>query len=404
MAPKKGTKEPTLISADVKASASVKAQASDLLGLGAAAKSPAGKEIARAIGGPLGEAINTATTALLGRRAAKIRSEARVLEAQSDAEARIITAHADEEVRTLRAAAQRLRSKEIRRQAAIETARDDAISIADQRNSGEIKEVDEEFAEQWVDGVKDVRSETVRKLYSRLLESQTRPGSNRVSGPSMQLMRNLDGHLAEQFAKFVSIMIVYSAYPAMQIARASGNLALDARDLALLEEIGFIIRRAKASFRLREFDLQINQKQIIPVHDQFFLTQRGRELAGAFYGEYPMQEGLAKYAPTEVEMIDFYRNIIETTACSYEDGALISFERSGIPSIYSLKITFPDVQAGSSTQRPRRRHYPKVGLNEVREEIDRIKVSCSDIAWKAISLAYAGSECFVSQWDGPIIE
>ncbi|MCJ2125858.1 DUF2806 domain-containing protein [Methylobacterium sp. J-077] len=308
-----------LVNAEVSGKADVKL--TDVVGLGAAAKSPAGLEIARAIAAPLGNAFDTATTALLGRRAARVRSEARVLEAQADAQARSIAATADEEIKQLRAAGRRFRGEELRRQSYIEEATSEAIQIADQRAQEGAKPLDDELTLVWVDGVKETHSAEVRKLYSQILANQTAKDSEKLSGPSMALLKNLDSRLAEAFKRYVVFMCTYGCYPFMDMVVPEDKHALETTEVLMLSELRFIKIETRTEYDFGELILAPGQKLAL-FHYQARFSERSRELAFAIYGKSPLKEGLKDSKTSSSEAVEFIVNITK----KYSDAMAGNFE------------------------------------------------------------------------------
>lgn len=328
MAGKKEKKGKALVNADTKIETNIKAtgKATDLGGLGAAAKTKAAHEIAKAIASPLGNAVDTAATAIFGGRAARVRAEARVLEAEAEAKAQTIAVESELQLDRLRLTAQRVRQEELRKTSYIEAARDEAIAIANHLGDKDARPLEEELTLAWVDGVKDTHSGAVRKLYAQILANQTQPASERISGPSLALLRNLDGHLAGAFERYVAYSNAFGCYPFMQGMMPSGELALPVRDISLLVEIGFLRADTMSEFQFHELKFSALPPLTL-LHPQVNFTQRALELSNAIYGDMPLLGELKRMAPTPEEVSEFYLQIALVYSGAYPGNFVITIGR-----------------------------------------------------------------------------
>lgn len=346
----------------VNAKAKAEVKVSDIAGIGAAAASPAGKEIAKAVSGPLGGAIETITTALFGRRAAQARAAGRILEAEANAEVRRIEAQVErdlqaiavpqayrvidpqaEEARLLGSVSDRVRATELRRQGNIEDATARAIEIADSRGDDKAKPLDLELTISWIDGVKDAHAEQVRDLYAELLANQTRPDATRISGPSLILLKNLDGYLAAQLEKIVAEMFALGGFPVVHHKPVgSEDQYVQREDLKLLEEIGFVEFTMTNGMFLREMNLRSNEPQYVPNHQIVQLSQRGLNLVNAIFGDRPFEGILSKYKMPEDITRNHYLGLVEELESRRRSGFVLGFSTADLDKVFEVHAQLSD--------------------------------------------------------------
>jgi hypothetical protein len=296
--PRKRTKsnDSALIATKVAARANVRV--SDLFGFGKAANTDAGRKVGETVGRALAGFVSAGTKAAFGRRLTTIEAERITEIARAKGEAKIIEAEYD--LQLLARAGLRIRSEETRRQQVIEEATIEAIALTDQ-SGAPVGELDEEFVARWIAGVQDARSEQVRELWARLLASQARQDHGHVSGPTLNLLKNLDGRLASVFAEFLRGRQIFGCYPVYKGAHFT-YIAFE--DLQLLEELGFITRVTYKFYRLRELKVVWGA-----LHNAYELTVRARQISSAIFAN-NADDLMARRHPSQQEVIDEYVNFI----------------------------------------------------------------------------------------------
>jgi Protein of unknown function (DUF2806) len=259
-------------------SVALKVNMTDLLGLGKAVKSRAGQEIAKAFSKFLAVLTDPSRTLLLGFAETKV--ETHRLTATASAKAKAL----EIEIDALERMKQRVVATELRRQLNIETITAEAIEHLNRDHANdESRPIDDEWMASWLEGAKEASADEVRSMWARLLEAQALSAQNTVSGPSLVLLRNLDGNLARAFSDFICHVRAYGSYPLYQAMPRP----VAPKDLAILEEVGFVKTNSLPSqldfhdFKLRGKSWKSGSLGFRFAHAT--LTQRANELATAIY-------------------------------------------------------------------------------------------------------------------------
>jgi hypothetical protein len=185
----------------------LKVNVTDVLGLGKAAKSRAGEQIAKAFRNLLGVLTEPSRTLLVGFAETKVETHRITAAASAKAEALEIEVDAFERMK------QRVVVTELRRQRNIETITAEAVEDLNQHHANdESRPIDDDWMASWLEGAKEASASEVRSMWAKLLEAQALSARNIVSGPSLALLRNLDGNLARAFSDFICYLYAYGCY------------------------------------------------------------------------------------------------------------------------------------------------------------------------------------------------
>jgi hypothetical protein len=278
----------------------------DIFGIGAAAKSPVAREIAKAAAKAFGAIADPARTLLMGLAKNKVEANRIKSVARAEAEARLLSVETDNLVERMK---QRVVATEVRRQLNIETAITEAVELAESEDpNNQSRPIDDDWMAMWVEGVQGASVSTVRTMWARVLKSQAVSSEQSVSGPSLGLLRNLDAELARAFTEFTRFIVAYQRYPHHGKVRPS---IISPRNLKLLEELGFIRHISERAFPLRAFALQLKANIITMNHGSYVLTVRAHELAEAIFGRTPFEAGLRGRLPSHDDQIKIYLELIE---------------------------------------------------------------------------------------------
>ena len=254
----------------------LKVNVTDLLGLGKAAKSRAADEIAKAIRNAFAVLTDPSRTLLLGFAETKVETNRITSTARAEVEALEIKLDAFERMK------QRVVATELRRQHNIEAITTEAIEHLNRDHANdESRPIDDEWMARWLEGAKEASADEVRSMWARLLEAQALSTKNTVSGPSLVLLRNLDGNLARAFCNFICHLRAYGCYPLYQAMPTP----VAPKDVAILEEVGFVKTDSLPS-ELDFHDFKLRRKSGGSIGFRFAhatLTHRASELATAIY-------------------------------------------------------------------------------------------------------------------------
>lgn len=302
----------------------VNVNASDLIGFGAAANTPAGKAIGEAVSSGLIGFLRATGLLLFGDRLTRVEANRITTLATAEGQARLISTEYDEAIRSR--AGLRLINEESRRQNNIEEAAKEAILIADKSSKSEEPiDLSDEFVLNWIDGVKDAHSSTVRTMWAHLLASQASGSSDKVRGPALSLLKSLDGGLAEAFRAFSAFMLVYGCYPNTKAANPN---KLSVTDLGFLKEIGFIYEDNFKKWGMREFSARIDIGKFGGLHTAYRFTHRAWSLLHSIFGADPWNDGLSDLIPKQSEVVATYIELIS---------AMIESEKQ-----FGLCLSFPE--------------------------------------------------------------
>ena len=125
-------------------------------------------------------------------------------------------------------------------------------------------------------------------------------------------MQNLDADLAQALTDYIAFLLIYQRYP--KHGKIDPKVILD-RQLAMLEEIGFIKEGMYNFFHFSEFDLELGSPGRMGLrlpHNTYTLTHRGYELCNAiFSGDKPFETSLRGKLPTDEQQIDMFVKLVE---------------------------------------------------------------------------------------------
>jgi Protein of unknown function (DUF2806) len=253
----------------------LKINVTDLLGLGKAAKSPAGEQVARAFRNLLAVLTEPSRTLLVGLAETKVETHRITATASAKAEALEIEVDAFERMK------QRVVATELRRQDNIETITAEAIEHLNQHHANdESRPIDDDWMASWLEGAKEASASEVRSMWARLLEAQALSARNTLSGPSLALLRNLDGNLARAFSDFICYLYAYGCYPLHEAMPKP----IAPKDLAILKEVGFVeIDTLPTELDFRDFKLRGRSGTVGFRFTHARLTHRAYELAAVIY-------------------------------------------------------------------------------------------------------------------------
>jgi hypothetical protein len=280
----------------------------DLLGLGAAARSPAGKEIGNAFAKLFGSVTDPIRTLLVGLARTKVEAKRIVEIAKAEAQAREVQVASDQLIDRMK---QRVITEEIRRQINIEVATTDAIEIVDSMSTDELpRQIEDDWMHKWTEGAQEASAVQVRQLWSRVLAAQSLASKESVSKPSLNLLQNLDSTLADALTNYVAFLMVYGIYP--EHGKVTPGV-VSPKQLAMLREIGFLQQTMPAVFRFSDFNLRFGSNLgLVMVHGIASLTHRGYELCTVIFDDDdPFSKSLKGKLPSIAEQTSMLLKLVE---------------------------------------------------------------------------------------------
>ncbi len=192
---------------DSKESSLVSVNISDVFGLGKMAEtfSPAAMKVVEGLGKILDPGLSAAKVYLESRaKSAAERHETKKNLQQISSVDGILAA----DPYLAEAMKARLIATELRRQSNIHSAAEKAIGIANSIIDEEsARDLDEDFVQEWVEGVKDVSSDDLQKIWAALLASAPKSPSGRISKPSLELLKQFDQPIALCFIEFLKLCV-----------------------------------------------------------------------------------------------------------------------------------------------------------------------------------------------------
>ena len=264
---------------------------SDILGVGAAAKTPAGKSIADAFARMMDAISDPVHTFLKGHAETSV--EARHIEriARAEAKAELIrdslmerlSQRGESELR--QRAGQRVLADEMRKQTNLEGATEEAIRSANSRasESETARPIPDDWMQKWALGAQYASNEQVRSIYAKILADKASNKEGGVGGPSLKLLAELDGDLAACFQTFAEFVLVYGSYPCHSKINPG---AISERNLRILTEIGFLNKAALTSFNFHEVKISFGGGgRFALMHDTLLFTQRGLDIANSLFAK-----------------------------------------------------------------------------------------------------------------------
>ena len=270
------SKKPSLISFEF----------SDVLGLGKAAEklSPAAEKIVDGLGKCINPALGATKIYLEARaRGAALRHETKK-NLQQISEVDAILASDPQLAEAMKA---RLISTEMRRQENIHRAAQRAVEIANNIDSGEAQPLDQDFIQEWIEGVKDISNGDVQKIWAALLASAPTMPTGRISKPALELLKQMDQPTAICFIEFGKVWASVG-FPSVKAPFNWEPFEAPIR-LKLLQEIGIIERQTFVSLNIPYLGVitQIekgNRKfSLINTLEVYVWGQRAMEIGGAIF-------------------------------------------------------------------------------------------------------------------------
>lgn len=220
----------------------------DVLGIGKAAETlaPAGQKIAEAVG-RLVEPVMSAAKIYLDARAEGTaqRHETKANLKQINQIEQILT-ESPELAGQMKA---RLVSTEMRRQANLHAVTTKALELTKQFSpDAEVHDVDPDFVQEWIEGVKDVSDKDVQNLWAAILASAPLRKEGRISKPALVLLQQLDQPTAKMFAECAKVWV--SMGPVSVKVPAQWAPFGSPVNMPMLEEIGFVRRQTVGGFHV----------------------------------------------------------------------------------------------------------------------------------------------------------
>jgi hypothetical protein len=211
--------------------------------------------------------------------------------AEANARAALISGASESEL--YERTSQRVIAEETRKQICLEKATIEAARIASESTVERPNEIPDDWMEKWAEGAQTASSAQVRGLYSRILANKATSPSGGVSYPSVRLLRELDSDLADTLSKFAQFVMWHGCYPMHGFVNPN---VIDSKKLALLTEIGFLMRSPRERFQFRDFALRFGGSRLISnyLHDNIDFTQRGADIANAVWGA---RDAAEKFGP-----------------------------------------------------------------------------------------------------------
>jgi hypothetical protein len=264
----------------------ISANVTDVLGFGVAAKSPAGREVAKAVGKLLGSLADPARVLFMGLTKNRVEANKITSTARAELKALRVAVEAEPLVERMK---RRVVGTELRHQLNIESVAAEAITNLNRDHpNDESRPIDDQWFANWMEGAKEASADEVRSMWAKLLEGQALSAKGTVSGPSLLLMRNLDGNLARAFSNFICYLWAYGCYQQDEAMKPDAvPVPVQPKDLTILEEIGFVRRDLLPSqLHFRDFKLRRKSRGGALLDLPFSaatLTHRAHELATAIY-------------------------------------------------------------------------------------------------------------------------
>ena len=172
---------------------------------------------------------------------------------------------------------ERLFSTEIRREFNIQAAAAEAIAHAhESKIDAESFEVDEDFIVEWIDGVKDVGNEAVRKIWARLLAAAPSRPDGRVPKAVVDLAKNFDSGTAKAFELAACLHRVFGAIPTN--TELFTGLSFNGR-LELLADIGALEIQNSPTIKIRPLELQFRTTEGRQGYTIYSMRYRAKILA-----------------------------------------------------------------------------------------------------------------------------
>ncbi len=261
----------------------VSVNVTDVLGLGKATETlaPAGQKIAEAVGRLVDPFVG----------AFKIYSEIRAEGTANRHELKANIKQLGEIDRLLASSPElaeqmkfRLISTEMRRQANLHTTTAKALELTKQLPAdAEVNDVDPDFVQEWMEGVKDVANEQVQDLWATILASAPLRKEGRISKPALTLLQQVDQSTAAMFAEYVKIWISIGPISTKRSVWKPFETLVDTE---LLEEIGFLRRTTFQGVEISDLgyiaqvqDWQNKLFSALNTLEVFYPSFRGMELA-----------------------------------------------------------------------------------------------------------------------------
>jgi len=191
----------------------------------------------------------------------------------------------------------RLLSTEFRRQVNVNEAARSAIEISNNLpDSGALHSIDPDFVHEWVEAVKDVSSDEVRKMWATVLAVAPTTAEGRIRRPSIELLKQFDQSTARMFRDLCTF--VATVGPPAQGHRSFAPFG-EHIDLQLFFELGVLADRAFGELqlpdigRIRKQPLKPSRFKMFDKIEAFALGARGFELAKVIFPEGISAEGLS---------------------------------------------------------------------------------------------------------------
>lgn len=263
---------------------------SDVFGIGRIVNSLVGSEIVRAFG---------RIVEIYGVERARTAIEVYSIKAMAKAQVETALVRQPGEHELLDRAAKRLALQECAKQTNLERSIQVALENAD-IGGAEIpsRPIEPDWLLRWMGEAQYASNDEVRSAWGRILASKARSNNSDVSMASLLLMSNLDTNTSKVFERFVWSLAWYGCFPWHDsiIFRSA-----DTRSISMLEELGFVSRVQKKSFRFKKLDIKLNANLVELDHQQLLLSSRGSEIATAIFGSTPFDTYFLGVEPSVAE-------------------------------------------------------------------------------------------------------
>jgi hypothetical protein len=211
---------------------------------------------------------------------AKIKTDAALATARRDQEAAEL-----EHRGALERRAARLRVELAREQINLEVIERRALEFTEgDANNGNSREIDEDWLFKFADLAQKVSDSDVQSLWARALSSAAMEGMGKLSAAALQTLGLFDKDIAENFKKFVAVVVRLRFFP----HRPDGTAEPQQIDLATLIDLGLIREgfHNNEPYDLVDFVFKEDHGGLLGLKTYLELTKRGREIAAAVFRNY----------------------------------------------------------------------------------------------------------------------
>ncbi|MGZ9724265.1 DUF2806 domain-containing protein [Rhizobium miluonense] len=268
-------------------------QISDILGIGKAAEklAPAAIKVAEALQGVIA-IVSEPATLYLSHRAEGAANRHEVL-ADAKAVLSIDQMHASDPAMAASIKA-RLLATETRRETNIANGKRKAFAIAEGMPAGQAyRDIDPDFVQEWIEGVKDISSEELQNVWAELLAKAPSLPNGRVSKPAVELLKQFDANVVRMFSEFLRYVSLVG-WPSTSLTQPFSPFGVTV-DVELLLDMGLIEPITVAGIKIPwlGFVQQTPRSSnyglpLQPTINVFRLKARAHEIANAISEDFPI--------------------------------------------------------------------------------------------------------------------